>query len=169
MSSAFVPYKNLDVVLFDFFFAGPAQPAGALRESGETESPVAQPEELVRRPTPEGLSEELSDYGIFYFTRLLKLCRQEKISLYLIRFPVTERYYLENSLRFHPKDYYKRLDQIIEESGGDVAVLDLHEDFPEEDFRDPHHLKGGEPRKKMTLLIREFLGKQHSGASGDSL
>lgn len=169
LSSAVVPYKNLDVVLFDFLFAGPPQPAGALRDSENAELPVEQATDLVRRPTPEGLGEELSDYGIFYFTSLVELCRERKIFLCLVRFPVTKGYYLENSLQFDPKDYYERLEKIVADNGRQVAILDLHDAFPEEDFRDPHHLKGGEPRKKMTRLIRDFLEQEHSHPSEDTL
>jgi hypothetical protein len=151
LTAALVPYKNLDVVLFDFL-ADTSKPAGALRDQKGQPPPTPAREQIL-----EGLQRELSEYGDFYFRELLKICKSNGISLFLVRFPVTEQYFSENSLDFEPSAYYAALTEILEEEYPQTTVIDLHNSFPDHEFRDPHHLKGGEPRRRMTTMLKNRM------------
>ena len=154
--SLLVPYKNFDVLLFDYLLA-PKQPVGAMRGQGSAESEEPGERSFHREPTEKGLQNQLSDYGIYFFRGILRLCREAEVELFLVRFPVTRAYYYEYSEDYEPERFYAELEKIVESEYPQAQLVDLHDAFVEQDFMDPHHLKGGEPRKRMTLMIKERL------------
>lgn len=152
LSSKVIPYKNLDVVLFDYFFAK-RSPVGALRPS----TSLVERSIKERAPTPEGLVAQLSPYGKYYLRQTLKLAREHNIRVLLVRFPVTQRHYVEKSNNFEPSLFYREAHSIASKELDNVKILDLHDRFEESEFRDPDHLRGGAPRQRMTQLIAEKL------------
>lgn len=144
LAAAAVPYADGETDAIDHFFAG--NQTGELRD-------VHWPQPVERVHTDSCLTAQISAYGAHYFDAILAACAQHRIAVYLVRFPVTEAYYSNQSACFAPEAYYQRVDEIVRNSAADVHWIDLHDAFPRSDFRDPHHLNPGVARAALTRMV----------------
>lgn len=87
------------------------------------------------------------------FSELADYCTQKNINLILVVTPAT-KYYREHLSRTYKDSFYK----VLDETKGDVHLLDLFEDenFADDDFNDMDHL-GDEGAAKLTYFVVSLL------------
>jgi len=156
--SGIFPYMDGEVEVYDYFFAK-KDSTQLMRKSTEIKKLDEIPP--LRQLSDTCLKAQFSPCGIHFFEALLQLCKENSIVLALVRFPVTPHYYWSQSTCFEPEAYYTSCDSMLQKSGVNFKILDFHDRYEEEFFRDPHHLKGGEIRKEFTIEILKELHFSH--------
>lgn len=149
--SALFPYIHSEREAFDFLFGDAKK--GDLRKEDKF---IAREKLTVEKQLNDScLEAQFSPLGMHYLDKILKVCETESIGLILLRFPLTPEYLFEQSTCYDPEAYYSRLMELINYEN--VNFIDLHSAFPPDDFRDPHHLKGGEPRQRLSRMLGDSL------------
>lgn len=148
------PYLDGEVEVFDYFFSKPTE--GEL-ENLRGESIAIHP--VMRRTlTDSCFQAQISPLGEYYFKKIIELCNRHEMSLFLVHFPVTKAYYLEQSHCFDPKEYKR---QVIErfdlDQPGKIKFIDLYDLYDDSFFYDPHHLKGGQVRTDFSRLLHKKI------------
>jgi hypothetical protein len=149
--SALFPYMHSEREAFDFLFGDAKK--GEMR----VEDPYIARKEINynRELSDSCLQAQFSPIGLHYLDKITRLCKAHDIELVLVRFPLTPQYLFEQSSCYEPEVYYSRLIEQIDYE--DLKLIDLHDAFRPEDFRDPHHLKGGEPRQRLSRMLGDSL------------
>ena len=152
VAATLVPYMHGETDFIDRY--SPTDVPGVLRDGGFF------PPAPQRIPADSCLNAQTSDYGEWYLRKLLKQCLEDSTEVYLVRFPVTDNYYEYYSRCFDPEQYYRELDLWIYQLGIEPHWIDLHDAFPESDFRDAHHLQAGAPREGLSRRVNVALEKE---------
>ncbi len=147
------PYADGETDIVDYYFADKTSNEGEVQREDQT--PIV----IAKKAEHNCLDEQLSELGVYYFQRLIELCDQNKIDLVLVRFPVTTRYYADQSRCFSDETYYETIRKNY--LGDGVRVLDYHNSFADSLFRDSHHLKGGHIRQVFTQMMKADLQTEH--------
>lgn len=144
------PYWNGEVEVFDYLFADRSTHKIAMLRA---QAKIKKFDPNNKRIVESGcLENQFKEPAVFYFNKILDLCKDNDIQLFLIRYPVTESYYFDNSKCFEPDEYYHKLEELYM-GNRDVKLLDYHSYFPDSEFADPDHLKGGAVRQELSKKI----------------
>lgn len=143
------PYTETETDAMDYYF-GSAKKEGQLRESGSDKL-------HEQTHTDSCLQAQFSEYGLYFLDRFLERCRAENIEVHLTRFPITTGFIQQQASCYRSEDYYSTLRVIAAKPDLDLNWIDLHNSFPNEDFRDPHHLRTGSPRSRLSKMIADSL------------
>lgn len=142
------PYKDGEVDAFDYLSADEKNTTLANLRDGSS-VPTLNPS-AKREINDTCLSDQVSSYGAYYFSKIIALCQAKNVRLNLVRFPVTPNFYFNKSNCFSPDEYYERLQKEYLQDKENIFVLDFHDLYDESNFRDAHHLKGGQIRVDFT-------------------
>ena len=149
------PYVDGEFDMYDYYFAN-QQTIELQKTRASTELTQFDPAIHQRTITDSCLEAQFSEAGMYYFRALLNLLEKENITTYFIQFPVTAHYYFKQSQCFYPQFYFEKIGGILDQYPN-THLIDLHNLFELDAFRDPHHLNGGLPRDELTKEIKKRL------------